>query len=192
MNSYIPKGYKAPPTSVRKIRDIANKLRRDLALGIDAIDMVYFMEFNLPRLYPNFALESSNDKTLHDNQFEAYFEPTGSVIVVREDVYLNATDPNNKSLRHQFTFAHEVGHFILHKGLNPVMPRGKFIHKPYEDTEWQADTFAAELLMPYDVVVGILRQANGLEAINKVMDHFNVSWDAARVRVDKVLKEMNR
>jgi hypothetical protein len=48
----------------------------------------------------------------------------------------------------RFTIAHEVGHFLL--GHSPVV--GAFDPRsagdPYRHNEWQADSFACELLMP--------------------------------------------
>lgn len=50
----------------------------------------------------------------------------------------------------RFTLAHEVGHFFLHSNqripLHRAMP-GKGRHVIFEDSEWQANTFAAEILM---------------------------------------------
>lgn len=190
------KGYAAPPLSIVKIRSKAMQLRRLLGLGSGQVDMIDIMEKRFSEIDKDFSYDISDEKYMYENNYEAHYDPSGTTLVIRDDVYDIATDENSNSLRHQFTLAHEFGHYLLHRGLSPVLPRSKMarVHKRYEDTEWQADTFAGEFLMPFDTVVEIIRNNDGgaFISINNVANHFDVSWDAARVRVDKVLKELNR
>lgn len=90
----------------------------------------------------------------------------GCIDIHNKAISINQSlDPfNNENMvgRYNFTLAHEVGHFLLHKELvRPVMPNlfGEgIIEQPKnilcrtseykEDIEWQADYFAAALLMP--------------------------------------------
>lgn len=188
----ILKGYKAPPQSINSIRNTTHNLRKLLGTGSSCLDMLEVMEFTLPSMDSEFVMEVSDDQSLYHRGYEAYYDPTGTSIVIRDDVYDSATSSESNSLRHQFTFAHELGHYILHKGLTPVMPRGGPTHKAYEDTEWQADTFAGELLMPFDEIIRLSQQyPKSLDLINSVSDEFMVSWDAARVRIEKALKRIN-
>lgn len=190
------KGYAAPPLSTCKIRERAMGLRRLLGLGFGKVDMIDLMEKQFTKLDPEFSYDISNEEYMYQKNYEAHYKPDGTTIVIREDVYITATNEDSNSLRHQFTFAHEFGHYLLHRGLSPVLPRGKgsSAHKRYEDTEWQANTFAREFLMPFDSVVELIQQNDGAMflSIDAVAKSFDVSWDAARVRVDKVLKELNR
>ena len=51
--------------------------------------------------------------------------------------------------------------------------------KPYENPEWQADTFAAELLMPASMITED-------DTVFTVARRFGVSYSAARIRLNKL------
>lgn len=81
-------------------------------------------------------------------------DPDQLIMLIREDVYVGACQGQG---RDRFTLAHELGHLLLHGGgryLERADPNVRRVptHAKYEDSEWQADTFAAELLMPIHVV----------------------------------------
>ena len=77
----------------------------------------------------------------------------------------------NEEGRYHFTLAHEVGHWVLHKGIvlaqenqlsllgegkqPSIICRRSQKRKP---AEWQADCFAAALMMPRAMVMDVLRQ----------------------------------
>ena len=63
-------------------------------------------------------------------------------IIVRESVYYGACDGNE---RDRFTIAHEVGHYLMHSKQSLRLARSSRKIKTYEDPEWQANTFAAEV-----------------------------------------------
>lgn len=66
---------------------------------------------------------------------------------IREDVYKGAVAGNP---RDRFTLCHEVGHFFLHQPESVEFARGEV--PKYRDPEWQANTFAAELMAPYSLI----------------------------------------
>jgi Zn-dependent peptidase ImmA (M78 family) len=85
----------------------------------------------------------------------------------------------------RFTVAHEFGHAYLH-GRSPSRPlfskRNQL--RPFEDPEWQANTFAASLLMPQKTMwLLFLKKAMTVE---NVMETYAVSWSAATRRVLKL------
>ncbi len=53
--------------------------------------------------------------------------------------------------------------------------------KTFEDSEWQANQFAAEILMPVDEI-----KYRGLRTGDDLADAFGVSTEAARIRVDRL------
>ena len=63
---------------------------------------------------------------------------------IREDVYNGAVIG---SPRDRFTLCHELGHFLLHQPSFVSYARGDI--PIYCQPEWQANTFAAELMAPY-------------------------------------------
>lgn len=90
------------------------------------------------------------------SDIDAYLKSDYSAIVVDYDQYMNSQGKFERSLR--FSFAHEVGHFILHKyvhkdfSIEHVNDYCQFIeHSPekeYKSFEWQANEFAGRLLVP--------------------------------------------
>lgn len=67
-------------------------------------------------------------------------------------IYVNSADPIN---RKTFTIAHELGHWILHKSFfeaypddYPVLPRFQNPYSSQNPYELEANTFAANLLVP--------------------------------------------
>lgn len=70
-----------------------------------------------------------------------------NLIRIRSDVYDRAAQG---SPRDRFTLCHEVGHYLLHQPKFISYARGKV--PAYKDPEWQANTFAAELMAPRDLI----------------------------------------
>jgi Zn-dependent peptidase ImmA (M78 family) len=60
--------------------------------------------------------------------------------------------------------------------------RGQSDHKPYEDTEWQANAFAGSLLMPASGMA-TLEEQNGHLSTAMVSSVFKVSSEAAGYRL---------
>ena len=95
-----------------------------------------------------------------------------------------------------FFVAHELGHCVLHtnqlvrlaqmpKVQQAALHRGaqEVAHQAYRDTEWQANAFAAALLMPARGLL-ILEQEYGELSRAIVAEHFHVSAEAARYRLE--------
>ncbi len=86
---------------------------------------------------------------------DAYLKRDLKGIVVDYDFYLNEKFSN----RMRFSFAHELGHFFLHKYIfssfdfeSPEEWRDFILNVPekeYSGFEWQANEFAGRLLVPY-------------------------------------------
>merc|ERR1711916_71906 len=97
---------------------------------------------------------------------------------VQNSVYEEACD--NKSFG-RFTLAHELGHFFLHSKQSIPLTREmnpKAGHEAYEDSEWQANTFAAELL----VDSRLLRDARIL-SVEEISKKFFVSKQTAKIQL---------
>lgn len=70
-----------------------------------------------------------------------------NIMRIREDVYERAVAGVP---RDRFTLCHELGHFLLHQPKFMSYARGDV--PTYCQPEWQANTFAAELMAPYQLV----------------------------------------
>lgn len=165
--SYYADDRRVPAKSRSDIRRFANSIR-DL-FGIDhsqPFPVMEFLEFALPRVFPDFELEilsveemgEKHGETLHDRR----------IIRIREDIYDRAC---NGEGRDRFTVCHEMGHLFMHAHLDVSMARTRGKYPAYESSEWQANAFAGELLMPHDAIVGM--------DIWEVADRFLVSESAA-------------
>jgi len=70
------------------------------------------------------------------------------------------------TVRYNFTLAHELGHFVLHRKLNVLGniadTSAELFNTPEEDlterqwTEWQANSFASALLLPQGFLLDVL------------------------------------
>jgi len=127
---------------------------------------------------------------------EATTVPRGSrgrpEILFNEAVFVRLCDHHR---RFRFTASHEIAHALIHisqieaqfvHGNIPVLYRRQQL-RPYEDPEWQADQFAAALLMPTRAVMALVDTVGA--DISEVADTFKVSHTAAGKRIGFMRKE---
>lgn len=133
------------PLSRTKIREKADAVRK-LAGNPVKFNIVKFIENGLAVLDPDSTINILPDGEMKDAYAKAF--PDLHLIQIRESVYLKAI---NGDCRHRFTLCHELGHYLMHGAQNIVFPRSERKPFPYEDPEWQANTFAGELLVPPEI-----------------------------------------
>lgn len=100
------------------------------------------------------------------------------------EIYLEESEPHK---RRRFTCAHEIGHFILHntEAHDVMLLRSKTT----DEIEKQANTMAAEILMPRYFVKRFLEENNNLqdeELESALAERFLVSDIAARYRITNI------
>lgn len=176
------------PISIGEIRRLANWLRG--VLGFDSHEAI-----DMPKLYDRLSDEGicgkrfsyvivSDNSDLFDINEEAMTDCVHGVIYIKESVWNEACSaPNSRAV---FTLAHELGHYFLVCVLSFMIASDSKTEKvaPYEDPEWQANTFASEFLMPFEACLG-----QDAWTIHK---DFNVSYFCASVRVVKIREELGR
>lgn len=91
-------------------------------------NILEILEDNDPRLRGKYA-------STNPDEFKIY---------LRNSVYDSAHDGDERS---RFTVAHEIGHLIMHRDQQNFARNNSNNHKIYEDSEWQADTFASFFLI---------------------------------------------
>lgn len=113
-----------------------------------------------------------------------------------EDGYYICVNDKQPATRQQFTIAHEIGHFILHRevldsgnllptmyklgdGITPALTRADYTNPIYRAMETEANKFAADLLMPKDEFI---KKANECEDLVDLALAFKVSVGAASIR----------
>lgn len=138
-------GVLAQPISRANIRQIAREIRKVIGFENEAyFPVIPFIEQVMPQLYHGFCYDIVESKEMQKSYAEAL--PQLNLMRIREDVYDEAL---NDGGRHRFTLAHEVGHFIFHGEGRVSLTRTAEKEIPaYMQPEWQANTFAGELLIP--------------------------------------------
>lgn len=173
------RGHRVRPLAELEIRDMARQVRQLLSVVgapvTGAIDVVGVTDIYLPKLMNHFYLDIVTDGSIGTDYARTY--PDKNLIQVQDSVYEGARRGQG---RDRFTLAHELGHLFLHRGVTAYARTAvSSNHKLYEDSEWQADAFAAEFLMPFNE---ILQCSSAME----VSDLYDVSFQAAQVRFKKV------
>lgn len=162
------KGYRVAPLSRGRIAQVAGAVRK-MARGQSANEHYFpIVEFVEEVFCDGFEVCSKEE--MGNNHGLSY--PDQGIIRIREDVYEGAVRGNGWN---RFTIAHEVGHMALH--CNVGFARSVSANeelKPFEDSEWQADNFAGELLAP----VGLIKNLTP----EQISYYCGLSRSAAEVR----------
>ncbi len=168
------KGYEVAPLKRMQIRAYADNLRNTLQLNASYFPIIDVLELVFPRIIPNFLLIVAAEAEIRNKHGITY--PDKDIIYLRQDVYDAACAGKG---RDRFTVAHELGHLLLHK--NVSFNRTESLSKiseyapAYKDSEWQADCFAGELLIPSSYL-------KNYNSISKIASEFGVSERAARTQ----------
>lgn len=174
-------GVEVPPCRIVDLRKAAEEVRR--MIGFDdfkPFPVVQFIERVLPRLYDDFLFEVLPKQEMGNEHGRTF--PDKHVIQLREDVYDGLCNDEGQA---RFTGAHECSHQIFHEGVPLSLARRSAEHLPvYRNSEWQANTLAAELLMPFNAVKNMTPC--------QIESLFKVTPTAAQVRYDKVNKELRK
>ncbi len=167
-------GVRVPPTSIGKLRAFATLIREASRLKPDErFPVPQFLELSLPQAITGFdfivvdGLRDGNEACAYPDGCAEH--PDGPFIEFTHSVYDRACAGQG---RDRLTVLHECAHVLLHRGI-AVHHRGLKGQelKPFENSEWQANQLAAELLMPipsfsvhesfddYRLAMGVSRQA---------------------------------
>ncbi len=151
------KGYEVAPLSTNQIK-LAAKLTRAIASEhnyidsrgkIDIVSMIELCSIEIPVTSEKnniLTLEVVPDDTLTDAEAKTF--PNGT-IQVRESVYDRACKDDPRS---RFTLSHELFHALAHCNQMALSRKSTIATKAYRDSEWQANTFAANLLLPDELI----------------------------------------
>ena len=169
----------ANPLSIKKIRELANMLREATNYNDTAFfPVVHFIESILPSIDSEFSLVIEDINSM--GACHGLACPEEKCIKLREDVYERAIQGIG---RDRFTVAHELGHYLLHDDNNVTLARMEKNKKieHFRDPEWQANTFAAELLVPLNLI--------DTQNIYEIAENFGVSNQVAEIRLNKLIKQ---
>ena len=101
--------------------------------------------------------------------------------------------------RQRFTIAHECGHLVLHKGIDVHIDRSFRVNRRDERStqaidpdEIEANRFAAELLMPYDMIADDIIDIDieDDEELKELAEKYQVSGQALTHRINDLLRNL--
>lgn len=184
--------------SYREIEHVAGRWRRQLGYEpLQSFDAARFFEFEmgdiqLPtrngqvELY-NHVQSCAEEGLTRWDQDEQRLE-----MVLSEGSYV---DLNNGLARPKFTVCHEFGHAVLHTdelvrlaGLTIARQAAMYREREHSkcyDSEWQANAFAAAILMPAEGI-RILEEKYDYVGEDLIAQHFETSIQAARYRLESI------
>ncbi|MGL6066445.1 MAG: ImmA/IrrE family metallo-endopeptidase [Cetobacterium sp.] len=105
-----------------------------------------------------------------------------------KEIYINNAHPDTRS---KFTIAHELGHFFLHGDILEETGRIISFRGNYQNMdkviEKEADLFAAELLMPKEIMYQIIEidSKNNLEYLSKYFGVSNVAMSRRIIELNE-------
>jgi len=172
--------FKAKPLSRANIRELVKTIRKYCGLEKTVnVPVCFVFEHVMQIFFPDFQWEI---KPASEMEEEGITLSADKTIYLRQDVYENACRGDGRA---RFTIMHEIGHFFLHRPDRVALCRlspGERL-KPYENPEWQADTFASEFLMDAGVVYGM--------NYREISRRCEVTYGAAQTRIDILMKDFN-
>jgi hypothetical protein len=135
--------YSVQQRSARQIENLARDLRRELGIEPDArISMTPILEFALEEIVDDAVFTVVDDQELDGAEGRTdMYEPR---ITLAASTYVKLRKGDSRA---RMTAAHELGHLLLHSR-RPIFHYRARSKNRTVDPEWQADMFAAALLMP--------------------------------------------
>jgi len=170
--AYQNRGFPVASTSHEKILKLAVSFREFFELPNGRIDLATCFENMCRDMGLIWDVRDDFDPSLHGH--EAWCIPEHAFMVLSETTYANMLQGRGRAL---FTIMHEIGHYLLGhtRTVNREHNQGWPI---YQDSEWQADTFAAEATMPLKEILD-----NKLFCPEAIKNYFGVSFSAATTRI---------
>lgn len=173
-------GFRVSGLRVEEIRFAADRVRAILEIGDAPQNVKIYRLLDLLSVKYGITFDVLDPDEMPHLGVEGCWEPESMTMYFRSDVFKNACLGKH---RPRFTVMHELGHALL--GHRRTINRAADYPPPkhFEDSEWQANQFAAEFLMPLEVI----RQLH-LTSPEEISGHFNVSLQAAKNRVKQLAR----
>ena len=165
----------------------------------DIINVYHYTKDNLPVNIRQIII----DKNIIVKEVNLPDDISG-VLDTRADRPIILVQKKHDKKRKRFSLAHELGHFVLNSSPRGVhLDRNTYFRSNLSSIgtdieEKKANRFAAELLMPSDILWEILmndmpdlidaKEADGLKALKDLAKKFEVSVAALTIKISGVLK----
>lgn len=129
-------------------------------------------------------------------QFEELEDQVSGMLLVQADQPVIGVNANHHPNRRRFSIAHELGHFVLHKDKAPFFIDAAVFFRREGATpetwaqEREANTFAAELLLPEQALKEIWRtepiDVFDDAEVRSLANRFGVSTQALAIRLSEL------
>ena len=176
-------GYKVKPMTIMDIRQCTDTIRDFFKIDpMKPFPVLPFIENVVPERVKGFSFAILDDNECEEGVFAGYY-PIQKQLRCRQSVYQKAFEGDGAARGH---LSHELGHIILHRNQGTVLARscaGFDQHEKYEDSEWQANTFERELLIPFDQITPTM-------TINDISRRYETSTALAQVVYERYRKSL--
>lgn len=105
-------------------------------------------------------------------------DSVSGTIIKDEDLHAIGINQNHPEVRQRFTIAHEIGHYIMGHDENKILDD---TFDKNTDKEREANKFASELLMPYDLLKSDIEKET--QDIPGLARKYKVSEQAMSIRL---------
>ena len=168
------------PRSMKNIREIVNRIKKQCGLYESLqFPIVFFWEQIIPKYFHDYRFLYVEDEEL--DGLEAYTDHNLKIVKVKTSIYERALNGTPKDT---FTLAHEIGHLFLHDGEAMIFARTSERFPAYKSAEWQANYFAAEMLMPSHLIIDM--------SIDEIKIKCHVSEKAASIQLNHAILEKEK
>lgn len=127
-------------------------------------------------------------KIIEDNGIQIIYDDSlpsstsGYLKKVSDKNWVIVVNKNHNPKRQRFTLAHELGHYILHKNEDTCFEDSILFRDDHvSPLEYSANRFAAELLMPSELITQSIKR--GSTTLEELADKFQVSVLAVKQRI---------
>lgn len=167
---------KTNPLSVLRIKKVADEIRKSYSIPLDTFFPIYdYINELCDNNVLNIQILEDDDEAFSDGKI-AFYNAQENFIYIKDSV---DAELNENNYRSNFTLAHELFHYMQVQVLNFKFEEVEKT-EAFMDPEWQANEFAAQLLIPEEYV--------NLSP-EEIVERFHVSIEAALTRK---LKKQNR
>lgn len=141
------RGRRVPSICEDAISGVALSIREAFRITDEYLPIVHLLDVAVPKVMDDFQLRVLPNNLMANDHGRAW--PNDYLIEIREDVYEGA---RRGCVGDRVTLAHEFGHFVLHREV-PLFSQHKLNTViSEENSEWQADCLARELLAPRTLI----------------------------------------
>lgn len=147
-NQRKPMGFKVQPSSYGKLELISKDLRKILAANncIDGYRINGKKIFE--NLLPTYGYDYKVESEAKLRGIAGYTIPEKSLVVLREDIYDGLLEDIPFSCS---TVVHELSHIVMRHHITMCRGAQSGGHEFYEDSEWQANSLTAAVMLPLEI-----------------------------------------